>query len=214
MGTIRQGANGSFSGKTGSVIGASWKGIDYIRGLSRKRTKAASEEQLIVQARFYAMTKFLMPITPILRLGFRQVKSDRMTPTNVALRQNIDKAVIGTYPNFELDYSKIEISSGSFIGGGATGISASLGLLSINWDVTLNTLYQSKADDQVIILLYQPTANEFMTAPTPPMRADGAIDITIPDHLLGAKGHVWIFFADRKGSKVSGSTYLGEVDLL
>ncbi|MBB2953351.1 DUF6266 family protein [Sphingobacterium sp. JUb56] len=214
MGTIRQGANGGFSGKTGSIIGSSWKGIDYIKGLSRKRTKAASEEQLIVQARFYAMTKFLMPIAPILRLGFGLVNSDRMTPTNVALKQNIDQAVIGTYPNFELDYSKIKISAGSFIGGGTTGASASLGLLSVTWDATLSTLYQSKADDQVIILMYQPTANEFMTAPTPPLRADSAIDISIPDHLLGAKGHVWIFFADRKGTKVSGSTYLGEIDLL
>lgn len=42
MGTIRQGANGSFRGKAGSVIGSSWKGIDYIKGLPKKRTKGAT----------------------------------------------------------------------------------------------------------------------------------------------------------------------------
>lgn len=214
MGTIRNGANGRFSGKAGSVIGSSWKGIDYIKGLSKKRTKPSTEEQRIQQARFYAISKFLMPIAPILRLGFGQVNADRMTPTNAALQLNIAQAVIGTYPSFELDYSKILISSGSFIGGGATAASVNSGVLTVDWDFALSTLYNSKADDQVIILLYQPTVDEFMTAPTAPLRAEGTVDITIPDHLLGGKGHVWVFFADRKGTKVSRSSYLGELDLV
>ncbi|MNY65967.1 hypothetical protein D3C86_2033240 [compost metagenome] len=87
-------------------------------------------------------------------------------------------------------------------------------MLSVDWDFSLSSLYDSKADDQVIILLYQPKADEFVTTPTPATRANGTIDITVPSHLLGAKGHVWIFFADRKGTKVSRSTYLGEVDLV
>lgn len=33
MGTIKQGILGGFSGKVGNVVGASWKGIDYIRSL-------------------------------------------------------------------------------------------------------------------------------------------------------------------------------------
>ena len=155
-----------------------------------------------------------MPIAPILRLGFGQVNADRMTPTNAALQLNIAQAVIGTYPSFELDYSKILISSGSFIGGGATAASVNSGVLTVDWDFALSTLYNSKADDQVIILLYQPTVDEFITAPVPPLRAEGTVDITIPDHLLGGKGHVWVFFADRKGTKVSRSSYLGELDLV
>ena len=31
MGTIKQGILGGFSGKVGSVVGASWKGISYMR---------------------------------------------------------------------------------------------------------------------------------------------------------------------------------------
>lgn len=47
MGVIRRGVNGCFKGKAGSVIGSSWKSIDYIKGLYKKRTKPASEEQLV-----------------------------------------------------------------------------------------------------------------------------------------------------------------------
>ena len=92
--------------------------------------------------------------------------------------------------------------------------SVNSGVLTVDWDFALSTLYNSKADDQVIILLYQPTVDEFMTAPVPPLRAEGTVDITIPDHLLGGKGHVWVFFANRKGTKVSRSSYLGELDLV
>jgi hypothetical protein len=33
MGTIKQGILGGFSGKVGTVIGASWKGINYMRSI-------------------------------------------------------------------------------------------------------------------------------------------------------------------------------------
>ena len=33
MGIIKKGILGGFSGKVGNVVGASWKGIDYIRSL-------------------------------------------------------------------------------------------------------------------------------------------------------------------------------------
>ena len=34
MGTINQGILGGFSGKVGTVIGGSWKGITYMRGIA------------------------------------------------------------------------------------------------------------------------------------------------------------------------------------
>jgi hypothetical protein len=36
MGTIKQGILGGFSGKVGTVVGASWKGIAYMRSLPQK----------------------------------------------------------------------------------------------------------------------------------------------------------------------------------
>lgn len=213
MATINNGVIGRASGKVGAVIASSWKSINYLKGLPKKRTKGMSEEQLIQQDRFLKISKFLMPITPILQVGFGLSKTEKMTPTNVALQLNIAQAVTGIYPNFSLDYSKIEISTGSYLNGGGMEAAVDNGILSIYWDTILNSLYKTKADDQVIILVYSPEKDEFMTAPTPPTRAAGTIDIVIPAHLLGGKGHVWIFFTDRKAEKVSKSTYLGEFDL-
>lgn len=47
METSRNGANGGFKGKAGSVICSCWKSIDYIKRPYQKRTKPAMEEQLI-----------------------------------------------------------------------------------------------------------------------------------------------------------------------
>lgn len=117
MGTIKKGANGGFSGKAGSVIGSSWKSIDYIKGLPKKRTKPMSEEQLIQQARFGTLTRFLMPLTPMVRIGYGQIQSDYATAMNVAIQQNLGRAVTGTYPDFSLDYAAVRISEGRLTGG-------------------------------------------------------------------------------------------------
>ncbi|MEN5054541.1 DUF6266 family protein [Sphingobacterium kitahiroshimense] len=213
MGTILHGALGGFSGKAGAIIGSSWKSINYIKGLSKKRTKPASQEQLIQQARFYAIAKFIMPIAPFVEMGFGQINADTMTATNVALKTNINTAVVGTYPNFTLDYSKILISKGGLQPGGTVGASASIGILSVVWSPEAIEIQKGELDDAVHILLYVPGIEEFLTAPVPPTRGSGAVDIEYPEHFVNEKGHVWIFFADRKGKRVSKTTYLGELDL-
>ena len=84
MGTIVNGINGGVSGKTGSVIGSSWKSINYLKGLYKKSNKPATEEQLINQAKFKLVMRFLLPITSYLQIGFGQKKADRQTPVNAA----------------------------------------------------------------------------------------------------------------------------------
>jgi len=213
MATIRKGANGGFSGKAGSVIGASWKSIDYIRGLSKKSNKPATQEQLIQQARFYTIAKFIMPIAPFVQVGFSQINANIMTPTNAALQVNINRAVVGTYPDFTLDYAKIQISKGSLQAGGTVSASVANGILNVVWSNQVIKIQKGQPDDRVYILLYHPALDEFLTTPEPPLRGDGTVDIELPDHFLGEKGQLWLFFADRKHSRISRTSYLGEFDL-
>lgn len=212
MATIRRGANGGFSGKAGSVIGSSWKSIDYIKGLHKKRTKPLSEEQLVQQARFGILTRFLTPLVSLIRIGYGRIQSEKATPLNVAIQKNLNRAVTGTYPNFALDYSAVRISEGRM---GSASMSATVddGVLTATWSVAENKTMNAHLDDLVYIVLFQPEIDEFMTAPEPPERSDGEVDIEIPAHFLGGKGHVWMFFSDRKARRVSRSRYLGEFDL-
>ena len=45
MGTIKQGILGGFSGKVGTVVGSSWKGISYMRGLATRYTSTSHSSQ-------------------------------------------------------------------------------------------------------------------------------------------------------------------------
>lgn len=214
MGTIRKGANGGFSGKAGSVIGSSWKSVDYIRGLAKKSNKPATREQLIQQARFYTIAKFMMPITPFLQVGFSQINADIMTATNAAIQANIKTAVVGNYPNFTLDYAKIEISKGSLQAGGKVKALAEFGMLIISWTAKPIAIQYGELDDLVYTLLYHPGLDEFLTATETPTRGMGEVEIELPEHFLGGKGQVWLFFADRKSKRISRTHYLGELDLV
>src|SRR5690606_36292813 len=127
MGTIRSGANGGFSGKAGSVIGSSWKSIDYIKGLPKKRTKPMSEDQRIQQARFGVLASFLMPLRLMVPIGYRQIQPDRAAPMNVAVKQTMDRAITGNYPDFSLDYAAIRSSEGRLLGGGTVSVEVEAG---------------------------------------------------------------------------------------
>ena len=46
MGTIKQGILGGFNGKVGTVVGASWKGISYMRGIAQSVRNPKTEAQV------------------------------------------------------------------------------------------------------------------------------------------------------------------------
>ena len=60
MGKIKQGILGGFKGKVGTVIGASWNGIAYMRGLAQSVKNPKTAAQLQQRAYF----KDLQPRRP------------------------------------------------------------------------------------------------------------------------------------------------------
>ena len=70
MAIIKQGILGGFSGKIGNVVGGSWKGINYMRVLT-KPSNPNSEKQVNQRTKFTTALSFLQPITPFLRVGYK-----------------------------------------------------------------------------------------------------------------------------------------------
>lgn len=52
MAKYNYGINGPFSGKLGSVVGCTWKGIPYMRSLPKKRTAKISEAEQANRKKF------------------------------------------------------------------------------------------------------------------------------------------------------------------
>ncbi|MBB2950626.1 DUF6266 family protein [Sphingobacterium sp. JUb56] len=211
MGTIVNGANGGFKGKAGSVIGSSWKSINYIKGLYKKRSKPASELQMMQQEKFRTLMRFLLPINMFLKIGFGRKNTERLTPINAAFQFNLKQAITGTYPAYALDYSKISISDGGLYGGGTVSVAHAAGELTFTWDPTANDTFETFGDDMVFVLAYHPEKDEFMSSPAPSTRASGEISFIVSEHLQIGIVHTWMFLTNRSKTRVSKSVYLGEV---
>lgn len=133
MGIIRKGANGGFSGKAGSVVGSSWRDIEYIRGLPKLSNKPKSEKQLEQQARFALAINVLLPVKKQIDIGFGNNKQGRTTSYNLALKHMLGFAIIGIYPELVIDFSKIAFSQSRLSGVLATTVLAEPVKIKLNW---------------------------------------------------------------------------------
>jgi len=112
MGQIKKGILGGFSGTVGTVVGANWKGISYMRSRPQKiknpRTKAQTEQR----AKLKFAIDYLKPLHEAIQIGWKNAVVGKQSPFNAAVSHMMKNAITGTYPNYEIDHSKLLISKG------------------------------------------------------------------------------------------------------
>ncbi|SEL54212.1 DUF6266 family protein [Parapedobacter koreensis] len=134
MAVFKNGPNGSFSGKVGSVVGYKWKGLDVIRGLPRKSSKPRSEARLANEQAMKVIMEALKPLTVFIRTSFRNVADPlNMSAFNLALSLNKKQALKGEYPNLEIDWSKFRTSQGDLPGAEAVNARWTDSGLHVSW---------------------------------------------------------------------------------
>src|SRR5690606_19446785 len=90
--------------------------------------------------------------------------NNRSTGYNQAMRSFMANAVTGEYPDFAIDFSKIEISKGALeklIG--MQVVSSTANTFNFTWVDTSAVSEMGHVDDQVFILLYNQTEDTFTT---------------------------------------------------
>ena len=102
MGKISQGVLGGFSGKVGNVVGGSWKGVDYMRIKPAHVANPRTPAQVGQRTKFSLVLDFLKPMTDFLRVGF-QMYASKMTQFNSAMSYNLQNAITGIQPDFEIE---------------------------------------------------------------------------------------------------------------
>lgn len=211
MGTIRNGANGGFSGKAGSVIGSRWNDISYIKGLPKISTKPASLKQLDQKARFAAVLKFMGPIKDMLLLGYRGQKSGRTTGFNLGIQHALGNAVTGIYPDYGLDKSKLQISKGTVQPPSSLVVSSAVaGSLDVAWSPQINDL-NAFPEDAMVVLLYNEQQNFFLSYTKVGARSDMGSALEIPADFSGQTVHAYFFYVSRNGDRQSPTTYVAPI---
>ena len=213
MARLNRGPNGPASGKFGSVIGSSWRGIYYIKGLQKKSKKAPSPLQIQQQKKFAFAVKFLRPVKPLLDMGFSLINPGGATGYNMAISHMVQNCIKGAHPDFEIDYSSVVFCTKGKLSVPETVTMELDGMnLIVKWSTDRNA--HSSTSDEVTLLIYQPGSGYYQTTPQGISRLDGELKIGLSPHYQGDTVHVFMYLVTSNiwvKREWSNSIYLGPV---
>jgi len=212
MGIIKQGILGGFSGKVAKVVGGSWKGIDYMRGIAPSVANPQTVPQLTQRQKFSTVMGFLQPLAEFIKIGFKSYDV-KMTCLNAAMSYNIRNAVQGVYPNYAIDYPNALVARGDLAAplnqAAAAGVA---GTVVFTWDDNSAEVGAS-AGDKTLLVAYNAAKRQAVTVNGLAERADGTQTITVPDSFSGDLVQCYMAFLSAEG-EVSRSGFAGAVTVI
>ncbi|MEJ7780795.1 MAG: DUF6266 family protein [Daejeonella sp.] len=213
MGKFIKGVLGGFSGKVGTVIGSSWNGIDYMRSLPRPSSKAPTDLQLIQRAKFGFANGFLGPVGSLINLGFRS-QAVKKTGFNMAIAHVIAEALTGTYPDFDIDYTKVLFSKGPLeVVWNTVATSSEAGEITLAWQDNTG-IGTAKATDKVVILIYNPSKSKFVySIENGAARSAATTTLAVPDAFSGDTVQIWIATMTPDKATFSTSMHAGTIEV-
>ncbi|MBL7558968.1 MULTISPECIES: DUF6266 family protein [Flavobacteriaceae] len=208
MGKIPQGILGSLSGKVGSIIGGSWKGIDYIRIKPASVANPRTEGQVNQRNKFTITLEYLQATKDFIKIGYKSFATKK-TEFNAAMSYVLNNAVGGIAPNFTIDYSLALLSRGGLSGvlNGTTDLT-NAGQVSFGWGDN-SAEGNANATDKAMVLVYNPSKKESISILDGADRTVGSQVVTIPGTYAGDTVELFMAFVSADGTQVSNSVYLG-----
>ena len=202
MGKIKQGILGGFRGKVGTVIGASWNGIAYMRGLpqSTKDRKSAAqlaqrdffrEVQDLVGQLSYEQLVFLFPNSAKgmsrRNLLVKQLSADPLVAEGSKHADLADITSLGNAPTADLP----DVS-----------IVASRSAVTISWDAD-NDWRSQHADEYPTICVFNVTQKKiFLVHSTVTVGASGSQSFSLESDAFGIGSSEFNGFMLSTGSKI------------
>ncbi|HEX5155042.1 MAG TPA: DUF6266 family protein [Parafilimonas sp.] len=208
MARIRQGILGPVSGSVGTIVGASWKDIDYIRSKSSRPRGEPTPAQLDNQLKFSLLMNFISTMTELVNLTFTKYAMD-MSESNAAFAYNYHNAITGTSPGFTIDYAKALVSRGDLAN--ATGIAATVTNKAIHFTWTDNSgLGLAAPTDKAVLVAYCKNYNLTVFSIGAAVRSTKSATLDVAN-FNGFQVETWIAFLSEDGINASNSIYTGEL---
>ena len=211
MGTIKKGILGGFSGKVGTVVGASWKGIAYMRSLPQKVKNPRTLGQRMQRSKFSLALALLQPITAFLRTGWK-LYAHKQSPFNAAMSYALANAITGTYPDYGIDTSKVLVSRGALTPAANGSAAVASGNIVLSWDNN-SGINSAKATDKALIAVLNLEKGEAITNAAGAERTTGTQTVVLPADWSGDSVEVYLGFISDDGKEVANSVYLGSITI-
>jgi hypothetical protein len=211
MARYKNGINGPVSGKVGTVVGASWRGIDYLRSRPGKKSKGkVTDAQRNQRLKFSLVSGWLQPLRDLIWIGYKFFTGSK-TPMNGCVGYHLSNAVVGEGTDCKIDFPKVIFSRGELlISLVKEMVSLAGAILQIKWDNALSSVFSSD-DDEATFIVYNPAKEKFATFKGAALRADLEVGLQLPADFAGDTVHCYMQYTGIAGDRVSTTVYAGEV---
>lgn len=199
-----------FSGVIGNMEGYEQDGQYIIRSRKSRRIKPLSEKQLASMEKMRIINRLLGRFSEFIKLGFaKTVKGQFVRAYNAAVAYQLKHAVTGSYPNYEIDYSKVRVADGPIDTEGL-GPSVSLhddGIL-FTWTPAAN---YPDSTDHVMLLAYAPALQQAVYNLCGAKRRAGQEVLELPKAWRDQQIETYMAFRGESNGLYSNSIYLGSL---
>lgn len=224
MARLKNGLNGSVTGKLGNHVHYVRKGEDIVRMKPRRSHKPRSTEQKAQNTAFSVVMGFLKPLKNFINAGFKvSVIGTTKIAQNEAMSVNLKQAVKGVYPDLEMDYTKAMVTKGDLPSALNPTVSYTIDgpyiQLQFQWDKQSSLVYP-RGRDQVMMVAYLP-ANKKSFYSISGNRRQAGEDILHGGVSLVNRGNklkdryieTYISFVSDDREQIADSVYVGRIDL-
>ena len=212
MARFKNGIFNQLSGTIGPVVGATWRGIPYIRTKptksNSKRKKKSSDAQTATRIRFGLAARLLRNMREILELGFRDEAVEK-TGMNAAISYTMKHAITGEFPDFKIAYDHVLISRGKLPNVEQATVTAHAPeTIQFSW-TNNEGVGKASGEDKVLLVAYNEEYEAVVFNVGTTRHADTAI-LELKG-FSGYKVHTWISFISADNRDVANSVYTGTV---
>ena len=191
---------------------------DRVRRIETKRKRAetmALRELTVPESmqrlKFTMVSKFLSQAKEVVRMGYAKAYRRReLSEINLAVRVLLRSAIVGVYPDYRLDFSKIAMSvaSGLKLVREPELLISEDGKLKVTWSGESSYSGSIGARDEVVFYIYNERTGVGEAYFDVARRDDLSFEIGYPFDRKGDVIHCWIFMVTGGRGKVSKSEYM------
>lgn len=207
MGKIKQGILGGFNGKTGSVVGASWKGIAYMRGQAQSIKNPRTADQQANRTLFGLTSDIMSKAKQAINLGFAG-SAVKKSAFNCAVQENM-KLFVENGSDYEAEL--LQFSKGGMYGLTPGAITFSQDVINVACSAYVG---EGTSVDACLVCVFE---GDFPGEPFVSVGL-GAINIggeaatlsaRVPGHLTYEVCHCFVFAYDSNAKDASVTSYAG-----
>lgn len=211
MSVISQGILGGFSGKTGPVIGSSWRGKPVMKAKPIfKKNRTFTVPQQNQQEKFKLMTSFLSSIDYLLNGTYKKAGKAK-SGYQEAFAENLKNAVLGEESPFSVNYPNVKLAHGSIPFLSAVTCQAETdNRVKFSWNLITDPGKKASEADRAIAVLYCEEMAMFITSDFTHRRSEQELLVDATS-FSGKEVHSWFFFLSDNEAMASVSRYTGTV---